>query len=49
MGFVAQIPAVREAIARETDLAPGGDGMRSLGLLVTQEGLEEISEEVIVL
>ena len=48
-GYVVAKLALTEAISQGYDLTPGGDNLRSLGVKLPLEKLEEISEEVIVL
>lgn len=49
VGYVIAKSALCEAFDGETALTPGGDRDASLGLLLSLERLEEISETVIVL
>jgi len=49
IGYVVEKTALREAIASQTALTPGGDNDASLGLKLSLTRLEEISEQVITL
>jgi hypothetical protein len=49
IGYVVPKTALAHEFSRQPALTPGGDDLRSMGLLLPLERLEEISEQVIVL